>query len=544
MSKARTRSSATGARSDGRLPSAATILLVGWATLLLLAPPAAPSFWAVNGLRSLPPTAALGLLLAAGLAAAIPAARARGVPLAWGGAIALAALTAFPLREQTHVLGDTQLRLRAIEAASLDVYPAFGSWWARLHAHPLDVAVNVMLPLLLQRLGLSLRDAISSVSFALALAWLAAWWRLAGRLRVAEELRGALTLALALSGVLQAFAGYAEVAGLMAAAAAWWWAELIAPLSTRTQAWRTAAAFAVLLLGHRAGLVMLLPQMWRALGPAARDDRPEARRALAALTLIVLALVAVSALPMGAGRQLGADARELLRSLELWPSRLADFANTLALVAPLAPFAAVAGRGALAVWIREPGFAWVATAAIPLLLALAWVFPVGDSGLGAMRDWDANVLLGAALTAGAGMLLATLPTARLRATLTAALPLLVVGALGWVAVNADSEAATRRALALTGDASPLTRPQKAHLHAYFGQRGMNERRPDLAARHFEVAFELGGNARRALLAAEAWLVAGDAVGARRMLARARSGAPLSPELERSAAELEARAGGR
>src|SRR6185295_910147 len=112
-----------------------------------------------------------------------------------------------------------------------------------------------------------------------------------------------------------------------------------------------------------------------------------------------------------------------------------------------------------------------------------------------------------------------------------------LGAFAWVAVNADAMAATRRARSLLRTPGALTVPQRAHLYAYFGQRGMDERHPERAAPEYEAAYDLGGNPRRALLAAEAYLMAGDAAGGRRMMARARAGAPLTPELERAFAEL-------
>ncbi len=523
------------------LTTAAALALAAWAGLLLLAPPASNYFWGVNGLRSVAPAAALALLLGAAVAGAAARLELRRIEVAWAIALGLAALIAHPLREKIHLLGDTQLRLHALFAAGGGMLPAvFGSWWARLHANPLDIAVEILGVLSLQRLGLSLFQAVAMISFALVLAYGAGCWRLAGRLGAAPALRLALALALAMTGTLEAFAGYAEAAGVVAVAAVWWWAEMLAPLEGAAQAWRVAAAFMALVLAHRVGLVMLLPLLWRSLGPAASADRPAGRRALLGLTAAAVIVVAVVSLASGAGRQLAADARDLLRAARGFEAHPSDIANSLALVAPLAVLAPVlSGRVGWVAWLREPAFQWIAAGAAPLLVALAWLFTVGESGLGAHRDWDANVLLGVTLTAGAGALLARLPAARLRTTLTAALPLLVVGAMGWVAVNADAHAAARRALALATEPPPLTRPQLAHLHAYFGQRAMDERRPDLGGREYEQAFDLGGNPRRALLATEAWLVSGNLLAARRTLALARSRGALSPELEASARQLEA-----
>ena len=523
------------------LPPPLLAVVIGGALLLVLAPPDSPGFWGVNGLRSLTPGAALALVCAALASAAVPALRSRAATIRWGAAIAIVLVVAFPLREQSHLLGDTLLRLKHQRAVALGGLPAgFGSGWERLHAQPLDGVVDVLIPVALQRLGLKLRDAISALSSGLALAFLAVAWRLAGRLGASAANRSALALALALSGALEGFAGYAEVAGLVAVTALWWWTEMLAPLASASQAGRTALAFLALILTHRLGAVMLVPQLWRALGPFAPGDQPSARRALAGLTGVALVVATWAAFWGGTARQLGLDVGEILGALRPWPTHGADTANGLALLAPLMPVALAAAPGWRA-WIREPSSAWVAAAALPLLAAQIWVFPAGQSGLGAMRDWDSGILLGLTLTVAAGIALGRLPEARLRATLSLALPLLTLVALGWVAVNADAGAATRRALALLRSPAALTVPQRAHLHAYFGQRGMDELRPDLAAPHYETAYDLAGNPRRALFAAEAYLASGDLGNGRRMLERARSGAPLSPELERSFQELEERA---
>jgi hypothetical protein len=171
---------------------------------------------------------------------------------------------------------------------------------------------------------------------------------------------------------------------------------------------------------------------------------------------------------------------------------------------------------------------------------LIWVFPVGENGLGAHRDWDTNVLLGVTLTVGAAVALARPGAARLTAALAGALPLLALTALGWLAANADPAVATRRAIELDQSDPALTAAQHAHLDMYFGQRAMDERRPDVAALHYQHAFDTAGNPRRALLAAEAWWRAGRPAEARAAIASARAAGPLSDELERGARDLEAR----
>jgi hypothetical protein len=111
-----------------------------------------------------------------------------------------------------------------------------------------------------------------------------------------------------------------------------------------------------------------------------------------------------------------------------------------------------------------------------------------------------------------------------------------------VVVNADPGLATRRAIALATSPQALTGPQRAHLHVYFGQRAMDERHPEVAAPHYEQAFRDGGNPRRALLAAEAWMLAGREDAARAAIAEARARGPLSPEFEAGARQLEAQMG--
>jgi hypothetical protein len=529
----------SGAVREREGPGPFALALLGvWAALLALAPTESNAFWGVNGLRSL---GGEGMALVVAVALVVGALAAAGPRsrLPWASlAVALAVVVAFPLRERIHFLGDTQLRLRALQAAGAGMLPAvFADWWGRLHANPLDLAVNVAGPLALGAAGLPMGAALSTVSLLLALAHLGGAFRLAGRLGVPVALQGPLALALATSGVLEAFAGYADSAGLVAAAAMWWWAGMLAPLDRPGRAGWAAAAFAVLLLSHRAAFLMLVPQLLRALGPALPGDQMGPRRLLLALTLGGTALAAALAVGAGAARQLSADAAELLRSARGFQGSPADLLNTLALVAPLAVLAPVVAGRALGA-ARDPRLLWIAAAALPLLVLQAWLFPAGESGLGAHRDWDAAVLLGVTLTIAGGLVLARLGALRLRTALALVLPLLAAGALGWVAANADPATATRRALTLERQPSGLTRAQRSHLHAYFGQRAMDLRRPDVAAPHWEQAHALSGNPRRALLAAEAWLLAGNREAARGALERARGAGALSAELDSSARLLE------
>jgi hypothetical protein len=173
-----------------------------------------------------------------------------------------------------------------------------------------------------------------------------------------------------------------------------------------------------------------------------------------------------------------------------------------------------------------------------VLLPLVWLIPANDNGLGAHRDWDLAVLAGYSLTLVAATLLARLPEPRLRGALLVALPLLVLQAGGWVAVNADPRATMRRARALVEDPPGLAEPHESHLHVYLGQHAMDIGQPALAAPEFDRAFELNRNPRRALLAAEAWAHTGDLTRARAALARARAAGPQSPTITESARQID------
>ena len=126
------------------------------------------------------------------------------------------------------------------------------------------------------------------------------------------------------------------------------------------------------------------------------------------------------------------------------------------------------------------------------------------------------------LTTAGAMLLAGLERTRRRTALALVLPVLMLCALGWLLVHADEPLATRRAFAMAEHPSTLTDFQRANLHAFLGQRAMDLGQPEVGARELERAFDLGGNGRRALMASEAWLEAGNPDAARRALAKARA----------------------
>ncbi len=517
-------------------------LLTAWAALLLLAPPESNDFWALNGFHSLPGKGRAALAVVA-LGFALPAAfRLRSRLAWWLMSVALGLTIAFPLRESIHFLGDTQVRIRALLIFSeRAARVALEEWSKRLHANPLDIGVDFLLPIQLHRTGLPVRMAVSCVSFLLALVYFAGVWRLVRRLRVPAESRVALSAALVLAGTLEAFAGYAESVGLLLAVAVWWWAELLAPLDGPRRALKAGALWLVLFLSHRLGLVMLVPQLWRSLGPGLDGDRPAARRLLLVLTLAGAAL-AGGFLAAGVGaQQLGMDFGDLWTAARgrggAGPLPLYDVVNTLLLLAPLFLLAAVALGQRMREALREPRLRTLLVGSI-LLLPLAWLLPSGVNGLGAHRDWDLNALLGCTLTLLAGSALARLPAARLRVTLMWGLPLLALQAGAWVAVNASESASLRRALALAASPSALPESNRSHLLVFLGQRAMDVSQPEYAARYYEKAFDLNPNPRRALLSAEAWALAGHAEAAGALVARARASGPLSPSLRVAAERLD------
>lgn len=513
--------------------------------MLLSASPDATSAWGFNGFRTAShvwPALILAAIAAWGLARWPPRS-----PWPWlAAAVTLAFVVAFPWREKIHFLGDTQLRMRALFAFQFPGPQAtLDSWWTwlalgsnTLHASPLDLVVDVIPAVALHERGVRIADTIAWNGLGLALAYMALAWRLARRLLPGSDIAWPLALAMVLTGTLEAFAGYADSAGLVAVMAIGWWGEILSPLDRPARAWRATAWFAALILTHRVGAVMLLPQLLRTLGPSIPGDRSEARRLLLGLTTAVVGLALVASFATAAGRQLMRDLSEMARSTRLSGLRPLDVASALMVVAPLALVApALAGREGLRFW-RTPRAAWVLAGTLPLLIALLWVFPFGASGLGLHRDWDTNVLLGVTLMVGAAACLAHAGASQVRAALVLALPLLALTALSWVAVNADAGLATRRAIALATSPSALTGAQRAHLHVYFGQRAMDERHPEVAALHYQKAFRDGGNARRALMAAEAWMMAGRDDAARAAIAEARKLGPLPADFEVGARQLE------
>lgn len=534
------------ARSSGARPHVARVLIpcAVAAALWCLAPPGSNAFWAVNGFRSLGVAAAAGLVLVALAASALPAARSGAA--AWGVIAGAAAFAlAGPLRERLHFLGDSHLRLRAIE--HLRILPA------ELHANPLDLLVNALATTGLVRLGLESRAAIGVISFVLACVFFAGVWRLTAALVPAPPVarsarhhdtraRVAFAALLAATGSLEAFAGTAESAGLLLATAVWWWVAMLRPLDRPRRAIELAAAWVLVFLAHRLALVLLLPLAWRAFAPAPEGDRPAGRRALAwALAAALAIAVATSVFGPGseqAARDFASIAAAVTFAAGHRPLGVHDVLNGIVLVAPLVLLVPlVLGPAAATAWWRSREGRPALVAAIALL-PLAAILPGTPDALGAQRDWDLGVLFGLTLTLAMTAALARATEPSRTWAVRGALVVAVLAAGSWVLVNADETASARRALAML-DSTPALHPHhRSAAHAFLGQRSMDLRNAELAGRHYEQSFDLVRNGRLALLAAEAYAVGGRADESRRMLDRARRETPLGPELESIARQIE------
>lgn len=519
----------------------ALVVLAAWLALFALAPPAHNAFWGVNGLRSLAPLPA-ALLTAAAAVAAVLALRAPRA--AWArvlASVALAAIVAFPMREVLHHLGDTATRQGAIVNFVSGTYAQPLAGWARqLHAQPLDLVVNLLLPSRLYASSGSMALAVSVASLLLALGAFAAAWSLASRLDGGRGTAWGLWLALLAWGGMQAFAGYAEAAGIVIATLLACWAAALAPLGSRGAAARLAFAWLVAYLSHRTGLLLLPVLALRLFGPPLPGDQPRVRRE-AALALGAAAAAAAALSLGGASGQLSADVREFLR----WPEAEAlasvptDLANLLLLLAPLSLAAPVlAGRDGIAAFARDPRARLVVLAAL-LYAPLAFPLPVAASGLGIHRDWDLAVGFGLSLTLAGVLLLAQLPAARLRGALVAVLPVLVLGAGGWVAAHADKAASLRRVEALANGSPPLGVGQRSAVFQFYGNRAMDLGNARLGAKLLQSSWEMVPAPSRGTHAIISWLMANEPDSARHLLGRMRARGPYTPQVQATLDTLEA-----
>src|SRR5262249_10339474 len=147
---------------------------------LVVSPPESNAVWALNGFRSvaLPVQVAIVAVAVAGAFAA----RARRVSAtAWMiAAIAVATTLAGPLRERIHMLGDTDFRIRSISVIRSGLFGLTAGEWSRgLHAQPLDILVNLLIPIGAAQAGARVLWGVQAVSFILCLVFLAGVWRVA-----------------------------------------------------------------------------------------------------------------------------------------------------------------------------------------------------------------------------------------------------------------------------------------------------------------------------------------------------------------------------
>jgi hypothetical protein len=153
-----------------------------------------------------------------------------------------------------------------------------------------------------------------------------------------------------------------------------------------------AGAWLVLVLSHRVGIAMLLPQVWRAVGPAFPADDPRARRWLLLWSAVAAAAGVIAV--QGQGVQLGRDAGELMLSLRSFFSHVAmpsDIANLLVLIAPLALLApGLAGGTALRGFLARPEAKLVAIAAAAKRYQASYeLAPTPHRGMLGARAWAA-----------------------------------------------------------------------------------------------------------------------------------------------------------
>ncbi len=523
-----------------------------WILLLCMAPPLSPWFWGANALRSIPLAQALCLVCAAVGAGALAwlaqkRVTERTASLVWATATAVACLlVCVVLRERAHVLGDTWVRARTLaNYPGLPLHHAQLSALASiLHAAPLDLAVNVWLPLAPRRgVRASAADAVSVVCALELLVFSSGVWRLTRRITGGGDpvTRVLLAAVLCMGGSLEVYAGYAESAGLVLAIAPWWCDALLAPLARPRDAWRLAALWCAMLLAHRLALVLALPMAWRLAMPESSDGRGARLSATVASAGAFLLALAASVSQLARDR---GDVAIMWFTAGARPSVslvFGDAINTLLVVAPAA-FAfsgvladAVSSRTAL----RDPRVRILCVALLPLAVLLP-VLPWGREGLGGQRDWDISVLLGFVLTlvvvSGAA---ASTSVRVIRRAAVLALPLLTLHAGAWIVLQSSERACLQRADAMLRGVPPLPVPQQVHVASYLGERCRVTGYPEAAAHFYEHAAVINPNPNDALRAADAWLAAGHTDDARRMLDRARgTGRTLDPIASRSAAALD------
>lgn len=539
-----------GVKRGGPAPDAT--VAVGWnvwlvlgalPAALLLAPPLSNYFWALNGFRSVGVPARLGLLAVAAVLGVIARGRSdsRVRWLGIGACIAIA--LALGVSERVHLLGDTDLRIRAIASFDAGRFGMdLGEWARQIHAQPFDLVVNCLLPVAWVRAGHTVIQSVQLASLLQGFAFVWVIWQVSARLAPPAGARVLVCLALAMSGVLEAFAGYAESAGVVLVAGAWWWCEMLAPLDRRSRVVRLAGAWLLFLLFHRVALVLVPVMLVRGMRRHHPQDTDAARReSLVATAFAVLLGVVILAFASSGGR-LGGDFADLFAVLSGWlrgrrVPALSDVLNLLVLVAPVAWVALATLRDPSRNARDTAGRGWLYGVALVSLFPMILALLTGPHELGGHRDWDTSVLFGWTLSLAAVDFILRLPAGRARAVLAAAVPVLALVAGGWVAVNANAAAVGARAEALASQPPRMEDEARSMLEVFLGDRAMNQRDAIRAAPHFERAYALAPNPRLLLLATEARARAGDFAAARVDLAKAWGSGLLNTRNQESARTL-------
>lgn len=472
--------------------------------------------WAANTARFLPPwgwalwvLSALFLMPAAARRAR-PVFRTLGVALARRPATILVAMAAAALvlllPDRTRFVGDFQLRQGSVEE-SLSVGRLFPQ------ALPLDVFLHYTLPSWAQAVLAIPPNATSRGLGAIDAALLAGLAILFARRLGADKEQLPVIAALAGCGAwLALFTGYSKAFAEMAVLTA---AIAVAGLDT-LRARRSALPLALLvsvgLLLHRSGLGFLPAAAFVFFATrAARREPKAAGWAAAAAPLIALSLVAVPiAKGVGAydaahflGREGGEGAGFARAAFS--PLHLADVANLMVFLVPLAPLlalaagrrrAARAGRGdgrpsrqaAPAVLARRE-WIFLLLLAAPFVLTLLFIHPAQ----GVPRDFDDFAAAGVAIA----LLLAATLAVRLRTVPGAAwlAPALLVASvappLEYMLVQADVDRGLARAEALVE--GPPLRPayERAKASEFLGSRLYGSGRRSEAVAQYARAVELG-----------------------------------------------------
>lgn len=448
--------------------------------------------WALLALASVPPLA--GRLAPAMIRSGDWIARHPRLAALAAAAGSAALALAFP--DQVRFTGDFLIRQGTVEVA---ISP--GKTWPQ--AMPLDAFLHYALPLKLTELGVTNANGAARAIGAIEAAMLGA---LAVTFISVMRLRGAAVWTAAgivLGGFLGLFTGYSKSFTEMAVLAA---AIGVAGLAVIREGHGLLAmnlAFAVALAVHRSALaflpaVLMTWALWARRsgrgGWKSWEPRAALLLALAGLAAFVpriLHLVRTVDPVHFASAEVAARGGLFASALE--PVRLADSANVLLLLAPLAPLIPLAlvglGRGLP----RGREALLLGLLAAPFVISIPLVHALG----GLYRDVDDFAAAGAATALLAAWLCAeTLRAAPRHAWL--ALPLLLAAAVPtvqWMAHQTDVARGIRRVEALVSEPPPRTGAERARTWDYVGSRWNQLENFEASADAFGRAAETGPSPR-------------------------------------------------